>query len=289
MTKDLKDASQRKANTRNQSRFQKAYKQFKKFVSRYVLIWPILAYLAGLCTQLFEYKLKTRSSTFEQIKLESDLLDKIQSINKELQDNTIAYNTIRNEYYNNASELDLRSKNRLKMEYSVTKGKMLQLCEEYNLLQTHIASIENVKPHFYVFGLDLWVPAKIIQTLKSRKHLANDTSGMDANMLEVFYPLPQRDPLIVEASSSLSNLFSVNGYSYPSDRGWHDANYDNYFLTNVELSVYTKSDLITNGNTRMWVEPDSNGTIRIGHQVLPETRVTQWPVTNLTNTLTGQR
>jgi hypothetical protein len=261
-------------------------------LSRYALLGTFLASVASLIALGIDLYFKHNSQTFDQIKLETDLLDKIQGINKELQDNTIAYNTIRNEYYSASNDLDPRAKNRLKMEYNVAKGKMLQLCEEYNILQTHIATIENTKPHFYVFGLDLWIPAKIIQKLIPRVHQANESSDLPEYGLEVITPLPKRDPLIEEASRSLSNLFSLNGYSYPSDRGWIDANYENYFVTNVEWSVITSSDSITNGNIRMWVIPVSNANngvaMRIAYQDLRWLKGSNIPMSKETNMGSGQ-
>lgn len=207
--------------------------RFKKLIVRYAWAGSLIGFAVGfvfgpgIVWQIFDFRLKTRASVLEQVKIEKDLYERRQSIQSEISSSISQYIPIRDSYFLNKSDyqptyIDQEKHYQIQNEFNITKSKLVNLIEEYNEIEINLSLIEGRQPHFFVLRLPPIAP-----------HLTKDGKK------KVFSiePLPQ-DPLVIDAEKDLNALFHQHGYKYPSDNNWIDANAANFDPSNIGYKIY---------------------------------------------------
>ena len=214
--------------------------RLKKFLVRYAWVGPLIGFAAGfvfgpgIIWQVFDFRLKTRSSVLEQIKTEDDLYERRQFIQGEISSSISQYISIRDKFFLNKSanqsiQTGIASNYQIQNEFNISKLKLVSLIDGYNEIEINLSLIEGRPPHFFVFPLPP-LPPKIagITEEDGNKRILNVESA------------PQ-DPLVIDIEKDLAALFQQHGHKYPSDSNWTDENVAAFDPMKTGINVYARN------------------------------------------------
>jgi hypothetical protein len=121
--------------------------RIKKFIARYAWAGTIAGFVfgflfgPGIIWQMADFRLKSRSATFEQAKVKKEFYESLQVIRDEITSELPKYIDLRDKY-NNRKPLDYQIQNDFKIE----QLKISSLYGEYNRLETMVCNLENRPP-----------------------------------------------------------------------------------------------------------------------------------------------
>jgi len=224
--------------------------RLKKFIVRYAWTGSLIGFAVGflfgpgIVWQVFDFRLKTRSSVLEQVKTEEDLYERRQSLQGEISSSISQYIPIRNNYFlrkkdyqpiqtDKEIEAGKESDYQIQNEFNITKLKLVSLIDEFNEIEVNLSSIESRLPHFFALSLPPIAP-----------HIIGITNnfispGRFLSVLQI--EPPPEDPLVIDVEKDLQNLFQQHGHKYPSDNNWIDVNAGAYDLTNSGYKIYFRT------------------------------------------------
>jgi hypothetical protein len=203
--------------------------KIKRLVIKYIWAGPIIGFAMGVATNLLDFHFKSRSSNFEQIKLENDLHERLQNLNSDISASELKYISLRDQFFQNWQVGD-HNQYPLQNEFSAAKANLLSLFNEYNSIQINLALIEGTSPNFFVLNIPPPTPRLHVEIISTNKEGA----------LSRLVAKTQSDPLVTEAQTQLSLMFKQHGHAYPKDDYWHDENARLYNPTNIGINFYMR-------------------------------------------------
>lgn len=120
-------------------------------------IWPIVVLLVGTggIWKYGDLRLKSRTTAFEQIRVEKELYERLQVLQKETSLELPRYIVLRDLHFSNT--LDYQVQN----EYGILKAKLSSLIAEYNRLEQTLSKLEDRPPRWFVLAVPPLSPTNV--------------------------------------------------------------------------------------------------------------------------------
>ena len=190
--------------------------RIKKLVIRYAWAGPIIGFIFGILFgpgvvgQIIDFRIKSHSVHIEQLKLEKEFFEKIQSCQAEILLELKNYFSLRDQLYQ--LQVKRSMDDNLEKKYWSSLKEVQELVKKYNQLEDLYSSVNGKPAKYFVFSnyyqpLNKLQPPVIIGIFR----ITNDSkipTGQSSEPPKGLFFLMEQDPIL----GSITNLYKMNDW-----------------------------------------------------------------------------